>query len=127
MTFQDDITRMLAEGYERLLADANARLSPGTPDLIVDPLLLFTNDATKPTITVTKSSAYLMLSVDQQLDAGLITEEQARAQGWTPYVPLPVPWHRRARWRWQSWRERVGRRVGGWLAGVDLSERDEDW
>lgn len=116
MTFADDLNRMLAE--------ANERLRPGTPGLLVDPSLLF---ADAPTITVTKSSAYLTLSVEQQLDAGLITEEQARAQGWTPYVPPPVPWHSRLRWRWQAWRERTGRKLGGWIAGVDLSERDEDW
>lgn len=81
----------------------------------------------RPTITVAKWAAYLPLSVDQQLDAGVITEEQARAQGWTPYVPRPVPWRRRLLWRWQAWRERVGRKLGGWIAGVDLSERDEDW
>src|SRR5258706_442748 len=81
----------------------------------------------QPTITVTKSSGYLMLSVDQQFDAGMITEEEARAQGWTPYVPPPMPWRSRIRWRWSAWRERAGRKIGGWIAGVDLSERDEDW
>jgi hypothetical protein len=110
MTFADDLNRMLAEGLERMERD----LAPAS-------------DGSPPTITVTKSSAYLQLSVDQQLDAGLITEEQARAQGWTPYVPPPVPWSRRLRWRFQEWRERAGRKIGGWIAGVDLSERDEDW
>lgn len=40
--------------------------------------------------------------------------------------PVHIPWYRRLRWRWQEWRQRAGRRVGGWIAGVDLSERD-DW
>ena len=109
MTFQDDITRMLAEMEPSFLGEAfgGPKAQP------------------QPTITVTKSSSFLMLSVDQQLDMGLITEEQARAQGWTPYVPPPVPWRRRLRWRWLAWRERVGRCVGGWIAGVDLTERDD--
>jgi hypothetical protein len=33
-----------------------------------------------------------------------------------------APWRRRARWRWQEWRERTGRRIGGWIAGIDLTE-----
>lgn len=114
MTFQDDINRMLSKAYADLDASVLGEAFGGPK---VEP---------QPAITVTKWPAYLMLSVDQQLDAGLITEEQARAQGWEPYVPRPVPWSRRLRWRWQAWRERTGRRVGGWLAGVDLSGRDED-
>jgi hypothetical protein len=110
MTFQDDLNRMLTEGYDRLTVDLPTSDAP--------PLA---------TITVHKHAAYLPLSIEQQLDAGLITEEQARAQGWTPYVPTPLPWRTRLRWRWQAWRERTGRKVGGWIAGVDLSERDEDW
>lgn len=109
MTFQDDINRMLAEGVPGYLAREHSALFE------------------TPAITVTKSAAYLMLSVDQQLDAGLITEAEARAQGWTPYIPPPVPWRSRLRRRWSAWRERAGRKIGGWLAGVDLSERDEEW
>jgi len=111
------MTDDLQAAIDRIYAEALASFPQ--PDGRVDEL--------EPTITVHKHAAYLMLSVDQQLDAGLITEEQARAQGWTPYVPPPVPWSRRLRWRWQAWRERAGRKIGGWLAGVDLSERDEDW
>lgn len=109
MTFADDLNRMRADMEPPFLGEAFGG-PPAEP---------------QPTITVSKSSAYLLLSLEQQVDMGLITEEQARAQGWTPYVPPPVPWHRRARWRWQAWRERAGRKVGGWLAGVDLTERDE--
>jgi hypothetical protein len=78
-----------------------------------------------PTITVKRHSAYVPMSTEMALDAGLITEEQARAQGWTPYVAPPVPWRTKARGRWQAWRERAGRKVGGWIAGVDLTERDD--
>lgn len=123
MTFQDDISRLLAEGNERLEQAARDASGPG---LTVESLREV-HATLPPTLTVTKSSGYLLLSLEQQVDMGLITEEQARSQGWTPYVPPPVPWHRRARWRWQEWRERAGRKVGGWIAGVDLSEREEDW
>ena len=109
MTFQDDLNRMLSEGVN----DYFMREHPA----------LFET----PAFTVTKSAGYLMLSLEQQVDAGLITEEQARAQGWTPYIPPPTPWRSRLRWRWQAWRERTGRKVGDWIAGMDLSERDEDW
>ena len=110
MTFRDDFNRMLNEGYERMERD-------------LPPL----GDGPQPTITVTKSTGYLLLSVDQLYDAGILNEEHARAQGWRPYVPPPVPWSRRLRWRWQAWRERAGRKIGGWLAGVDLSARDDAW
>lgn len=120
MTFQDDITRMLAEGHARMLAAANEQLPPGTPDLIVDSALLITD---APHIVVKRSTGYLPVSTELALDAGIITEEQARGQGWTP--PPPAPWRWRLRWRWQSWRERAGRKIGGWLAGVDLTERDD--
>lgn len=111
MTLRDDINRMLAEAEPSMLGEAFGG-PPAEP---------------QPTITVRRHTAFLPMSVEQLLDAGLITEEQARAQGWTPYVPPPVPWRSRVRWRWQAWRERAGRKVGGWIAGVDLSESDEDW
>jgi hypothetical protein len=117
VTFQDDITRMLAEGYERMQRD--------TMPVLLGEAFGGPKAEPQPTITAHRVSAFLPMSTEQLLDAGLITEEQARAQGWTPYVPPPVPWHRRARWRWQSWRERAGRKAGGWIAGVDLTERDD--
>lgn len=80
-----------------------------------------------PTITATKHAAYVPMSTEMAMDAGLLTEEEARARGWTPApAPPPIPWRTRARWRWQSWRERAGRKVGRWIAGVDLSEREDD-
>jgi len=115
VTFADDLNRLLAQGYADLESGTLGEAFGGPR---VEP---------QPTITMRHHAAYLPLSMEQQLDAGLITEEQARAQGWTPYVPPPVPWRSRLRWRWQAWRERTGRRLGGWIAGVDLSERDEDW
>jgi hypothetical protein len=69
---------------------------------------------TSPVVTVHKITGY------QEISRELLDEVPL-----TPAVPLP--WHIRAHWRWLAWRERVGRKVGGWLAGVDLSEREDDW
>lgn len=135
MTFQDDLNRILADAYAVLAVHgvhcAMRSDLPGSSSMTCTcaepgPLGLLAHDVPKPTITVTKSTGYLMASVDEQLDAGLITEVQASAQGWTPYIPPPIPWYRRLRWRWQAWREHVGLKFGGWIAGVDLSEGD-DW
>ncbi len=119
MTFQDDITRMLAEGHERL---ERAALDASGPGLTVESLREV-HDMLPPTLTVNRAYGYLQVSPEVAFEAGVITEEEARALGWK--AAPPVPWHRRARWRWQAWRERAGRRVGGWLAGVDLTERDD--
>jgi hypothetical protein len=75
-------------------------------------------------ITVNRMTSYLPMSIEMLLDSGAITEEEARARGWTPTPPVKVSRWRRARWRWQSWRERAGRRIGGWIAGVDQREDD---
>lgn len=75
-----------------------------------------------PEITVHKVSYYQPISLELAMDCGLITEAEARERGWTP--PPPIPWRWRLRWRLSSLREQVGRKVGGWIAGVDLSERD---
>lgn len=39
--------------------------------------------------------------------------------------PPPLPWHTRARWRLRSWWSGLRMRVGSWVAGVDLDDRDE--
>jgi hypothetical protein len=34
----------------------------------------------------------------------------------------PIPWRKRAQWRaWEQW-HRLRRRVGSWIAGVDIEE-----
>lgn len=68
-------------------------------------------------LTVTKYGAYVPITDDMAMDYGLI-----------PDTRPPVRYSRRLRLRW--WRQRkvdaVRMRVGSWIAGVDLSERD-DW
>lgn len=76
-------------------------------------------------LTVRKATAYVDVPVELALDYGLMTEAEARARGWSPPPTVRIPWCRRARWRWQAARERWGRRIGGWIAGIDLSESDE--
>ena len=116
--------------FDRLLADAEPKLGgaflPG-PAAACPP----------GEIRVQMSRGFIQATPELLLDAGLLTDEEARAQGWTP--PPRPPWHRRARWRFQDWRERVGRKVGGWIAarprlrGLDgplrrqpALQRDED-
>jgi hypothetical protein len=74
-------------------------------------------------VTVNHLSAYVPISLQMAIDAGVMSEEEARAHGWTPAPPLPR--RVRLRWRWQAWRERTGRRIGSWIAGVDLRESDD--
>jgi hypothetical protein len=111
MTHESDIAsrvrEILRDGYLKLEADQLA-VPPASSKLHVQAV-----------------RGYLHMSLAQLVDAGAISEEDARAQGWTP--PPPIPRHRRARWRWAAWRERAGRRVGGWIAGVDLADCEEDW
>lgn len=76
-------------------------------------------------VTVHRATAYVPVSTELAVEYGLITEEQARAQGWTPAPSVRLPSRLRLRWWWADMRERAGRRLGGWIAGVDLSERDE--
>ncbi len=76
----------------------------------------------EPEITVRKMSAYVPVSFEQAMDAGLMTQVEARAAGWVPPPPAPpTPWRMRARWRIADWRERIrlARRA---LAGDDLHE-----
>jgi hypothetical protein len=40
--------------------------------------------------------------------------------------PQPIPWRRRLRWRLRARWDAFRLRLGSWVAGVDLNER-EDW
>lgn len=104
--------------FRRLIDDETAKLSE---QFGVDAHYDYTP------LTVHTYSAHLPMSLEMAMDAGLLTEEQARAQGWTPFEPVKIPWRTRLRWRWQSWRERAGRKVGTMIAGVDLTEREDDY
>lgn len=46
-----------------------------------------------------KMSSRMPISLEVAVDHGIITEDDARARGWTPYVPPPIPWRRRLRSR----------------------------
>lgn len=100
-----------SDSFERLLCDSINRSAlfnpPDSPGGTVP-----------PRIVVTKTSAILPMSDDQLMDAGIIPDTRP---------PVRIPWRRRARWRWLAWRERAGRRVGGWIAGVDLADREDYW
>jgi hypothetical protein len=112
-SFKAAMDRMLTDAT----ADLEARFLADHPDLTIS--------YDTPPIIVHRHAAYGPASLDLLVDAGAITEAEAWDRGWTP---PPAPSRRaRLRWRWQAWRERAGRKLGGWIAGVDLSERDEDW
>lgn len=82
---------------------------------------------TEPTITVHKVSYLMDVPFELLIDYGAMTEDEARARGWTPTPLPPVPWRRKMRWRFQASRERAGRRVGSWIAGVKLTDGYDEW
>jgi hypothetical protein len=79
----------------------------------------------QPEITARKLTGYVPVPIEMAMDCGMMTEAEARARGWTPTSAPKISRWRQLRWRWYCWRERLGRRVGGAIAGIDLSERDE--
>lgn len=44
-----------------------------------------------------------------------------------PYVAPPVPLLRRLRYRLRGWWSGLRMRLGSFIAGADLSEREEEW
>lgn len=106
------LDRMLGEAYERMMAQA-ATGEGLTAESIRSASDQLGESPVHPTITVHKVQAFLPFSAEvYHPDCVALT---------------PVPWYRRARWRWQAWRERAGRKIGSLIAGVDLFEREEDW
>lgn len=99
----DWITRTIAEMEAKL----SAQLPPG-----------YTATFDDTPLSIQKPAAHLVVSEDLLMDAGVIPDTRP---------PVRVSRWIRLRWAWRAWRERVGRKVGGWIAGVDLSERDDDW
>jgi len=127
-SFRVALDRMLAEGYERMTwaQDSGEGLTVESVRRAYDQLGESPN---RPPITVHHQAAYVPASLNLLVDCGAMSEDEARAHGWSPGVVAHTPPSRWMRlcWRWQAWRERAGRRVGSWLAGVNLTERDEDW
>lgn len=84
-----------------------------------------------PELIVRKFVAHVPVSMEMMLDAGAITEEEARAQGWTPPPPQPAvraPLRRQLSWWWNRQRLRMGIRIGSLIAGerLDLNEGSAD-
>lgn len=71
----------------------------------------------QPRLDVQVISGFVPVSTEMLMDAGVIPDTRP---------PVVVPWRFRVRWRWQAWRERVGRAVGTWIAGTDITV-GEDW
>lgn len=70
-----------------------------------------------PPLHVYRHAMYLPVSEDLLMDEGVIPDTRP---------PLKVGWRTRFRWWLSSSRERFGRWLGGKIAGVDLTDRD-DW
>jgi hypothetical protein len=120
-SFADEVGRLLSGAHDALF-DAAMGASGADPALT-----RATADwgASEP-LTVKKLAAYLPVSTEMAIDAGLLTEEEARARGWTPVPVARVPWWRRLRYRWSGLRNRLGTRLGSFIAGVGLDERRDD-
>lgn len=52
---------------------------------------------------VTKIGYTIPMSYDMAIEYGLMTEEEARAKGWTPFEYPPIPFWRRVRYRIRGW------------------------
>lgn len=101
--------------FKRIWDDAGARLDE---QVLGGPLTGPHSYHAAPSATdALKPAASMMISKEQAMDYGLIPDTRP---------PVHISWRSRMSWRISDWRERVGRKVGGWIAGVDLSERD-DW
>jgi hypothetical protein len=108
----------LADDYNKFLRDAAEQMDM-TGNLYLAP----DEDGGLPTIV--KSAAYIPVSFEHLIDAGAMTEEEARARGWEPTVYPPIPRRIRLRWWIAVRRIRLGRRVGSWIAGERLYSDDE--
>jgi hypothetical protein len=67
-------------------------------------------------LTVTKASGWMMVSDEVAMDAGVIPDTRPRA-----------PWHRRAKWRLQRWRERAAKRAYRVICGSWPPEEEAYW
>lgn len=95
-------------GFPTVVSDL---MPPNTVAMVSPP------DPAAPELTVHKMASYMVVSDELLMDAGLIPDTRP---------PAPPPSRRtRLRWWWTAWRERVGRRVGSWIAGIDLTGDDE--
>ncbi|WP_262059677.1 hypothetical protein [Streptomyces sp. STR69] len=74
-------------------------------------------------LTAKKLGAYVPVSAEQLLDAGLPLPPGMEPP--PPYTPTPLPW--RTRWRIARAEriDRMRRRIGFWIANYEPD--DEDW
>lgn len=109
MTFADDYQQWLADAAEQMAMTGNLYLAPSEDGLP----------------TVVKAACYVPVSFEQAMDAGLVTEEEARARGWEPTVYRPTAWHRRLRYRIWRWRDAAALKLYRLVAGHDVEAPDE--
>lgn len=69
---------------------------------------------------VKRLTAYVQITAEQLLDAGLPLPPGMEPP---PQPPRP-PWHRRWRWAWSGAIRSLRERVGFWIAGYEPDEAD---
>jgi hypothetical protein len=106
MTFADEVNKLLADAKERLEEETLGYIANGKVYAPED-------------VTIVKSSAYIFVPFEHLIDAGEMTEEEARARGWEPTVYPPIPWWRRLRWRISGLREVAALKLYRLVAGHD--------
>lgn len=111
--FQERLNAYLREGVEalnhgrtRLESFGPAVGDQAWPGSTIGYPEVTTRSFTRAGITVTKASAWMPVSDEAAMDAGVIPDTRPRA-----------PWHRRLRWRAAAWRERAARRAYRMIAG----------
>lgn len=109
-----DFDDFLRQGYEQLCApeftnEEIGRTEDGKP--IVRPVL--------------KYGHYLPVPYELLIAEGAMTEEEARARGWTPTLQPRIPRRRRLRWRIDTLRERLAYRLFRLVAGYEMRTDDD--
>lgn len=103
MTLGDDLEKLLGEQFTDWQKELHGDLRIG---INTDPLL-------SAPINVRVQRGYVQVSRE-------LLDETYRA----PAPAHLAPWRKRARWRWQAWRHVAGLKIGGLIAGFDLSHDD---
>jgi hypothetical protein len=103
--------------FSRLLRETTDRLSKEFPEGMVVEYAQQT-----PMVQVHKLQAYAPVSCCVLTD----TTGENHCEHPPPPPPPPIPWRRRLRWRLRARWDAFRLRLGSWVAGVDLNER-EDW
>ena len=110
-----DKPESLSEMMDRILAEA-------MPQLEADVHAVLDAVVTEGPLLVQKAGGYMPVSCCVLTDA--TGENHCDHE---PYVYPKPPIHRRVKWWVQSRWSSTRMRLGSWIAGTNLDERDDDW